>query len=398
MKEPQTSAVDRLKNLGPAWLVMIADIDVASIVTGLQSGSLWGYRMIFIMLALTVPLFFIQDAAGRLGIASGLGLGEAIRKYMGRRVAVLAALPMAISDFLEYVAEYAGIAIGLYLLGLPVLPGLLIVYVVHTAIVIGRKYRGAEIVLLPVSFLVVAGIALSTFVFHIDTRQVLYVGLSPFQPYGNSSFDYLMAASIGAVIMPWMLYFHSGADSRKGKKPGAMKDERIETLFGAIVSEVLMAVIVVDGSHLAHVGNFIGISQLSSALSLFGKNASLIMGIGFISAGFLALVVVSLGSAWGVLEAIDAKSRKSFLTVYAVESAPALLLVAIFSSNYLQLIIDLMVIYTIIILPSLYLLGRLVSRRDVMNGHHHGTYWMVMFWTMSLLIAIGGLFGISALL
>jgi manganese transport protein len=72
-------------------------------------------------------------------------------------------------------------------------------------------------------------------------------------------------------------------------------------------------------------------------------------------------------SAWDVLEAIDAKSMISFLTIYMVESAPALLLVAIFSSNYLQLILDLLVIYTIIILPSLFLLGRLVSRRDVMN-------------------------------
>ncbi len=397
MKESQSSVVDRLKNLGPAWLVMIADIDVASIVTGLQAGSVWGNRMIFIMLALTVPLFFIQDAAGRLGIASGVGLGEAIRKYMGRRIAILAALPMGISDFLEYVAEYAGIAVGLYLLKLPVLPGLLIVYAVHTIIVIGRQYRQAEIILLPLSFLVVAGIALSVFAFHFDVREVFYVGLSPFQPYGNPSFDYLLAASTGAVVMPWMLYFHSGAVSRKGKKPQAMKDERIETFLGAVVSEVLMAVIVIDGSHLPSAGNFIGITELSNALSLFGENASLLMGIGFISAGFLALVVVSLGSAWGVLEAINAKSRKSFLMVYALESVPALLLVAI-STSYLQLILDLMVIYTIIILPSLFFLGMLVSRRDVMNGHQHGPYWMGMFWIMSVLIAIGGLFGIASLI
>ena len=376
---------------------MIADIDIASIVTGLQAGSVWGYRMIFVMLVLILPLFFIQDAAGRLGIASGVGLGEAIHKFMGRKTAMVAALPMALSDFLEYVAEYAGIAVGFYLLKLPVLLGLIIVYLVHTIIVVGRKYRHAEIILLPISFLVVAGIALSVFVFHFDFKEVIFTGLSPFQPYGNSSFDYLLAASIGAVVMPWMLYFHSGAVSRKGKKPETMRDERVETFVGAIVSEVLMSVIVLDGSHLSSAGSFLGISELSSALSIFGENASLLMGIGFVSAGFLALVVISLGSAWGVLEALNAKSKNSFLTVYALESLPALLLVLL-SASYLQLMLNLMVVYTIIILPSLYFLGRLVSRRDVMKGHEYNPYWRAMFWIMSVSIAIGGLLGIAALL
>ncbi len=150
-----------MKNIGPAWLVMIADVDIASIVTGLQAGSVWGYRMIFVMLLLTVPLFFIQDAAGRLGIASGYGLGEATHKFFGKKVAAIAAVPMAIGDFLEYVAEYAGIGLGLYLLGLPVLPGLVIVYAVHTAIVVGRQYRKAEAILLPISFILVAGLVLT---------------------------------------------------------------------------------------------------------------------------------------------------------------------------------------------------------------------------------------------
>lgn len=111
------------RNFGPAWIVMIADVDVASVVTGLQSGATWGYSMVFIMVILIFPLFIIQDAAGRLGIASGGGLGSQIRKNFGARAAALAAIPMGISDFLEYVAEYAGIAIGLSLIGFPVILG-----------------------------------------------------------------------------------------------------------------------------------------------------------------------------------------------------------------------------------------------------------------------------------
>ena len=302
---------------------------------------------------------------------------------------------MGIGDFLEYVAEYAGIGLGLYLLGLPVLPGLIVAYLVHTFIVVGRQYKKAEMVLLPLSLLLVAGFVLTLFVFPFNIKEVFTVGLSPIQPYGSSSYDYLLAASIGAVIMPWMLYFQSGANARRLKGPGAIKAERIETLLGAVVSEVLMVITVLVGLNLASGG--ISISGLPNALSVFGQNASLLMGVGFISAGFLALVVISLGSAWGVLEALHTRSRRSFLIIYTVESLPAILVVMIYT-NYVTLMLGLMVIYTIIVLPSLYLLGKLVSRPDVMNGHHYNKRWRTMFWAMTMFIAIGGLLGLVSLL
>jgi len=82
--------------------------------------------------------------------------------------------------------------------------------------------------------------------------------------------------------------------------------------LGAIVSEILMALIVIDGSHLNMVNDFLNVTELSSALVPFGSLAPLITAIGFLAAGFLALVVISMASAWGVLEAIGHTSRNHF--------------------------------------------------------------------------------------
>lgn len=185
---------DWLRNFGPAWIVMIADVDVASVITGLQSGATWGYHMISIFIILIFPLFIIQDAAGRLGIASGGGLGQQIRKNFGKRAAITAAIPMGVSDFLEYIAEYAGIAIGLSLIGFPVILGLMIAFAIHTSIVVGRQYRQAEKVLIPLSFFLVIAIVSSILVFHLDANVFIFTGLSPIQPYGNPSYAYLLAA------------------------------------------------------------------------------------------------------------------------------------------------------------------------------------------------------------
>lgn len=381
---------------GPAWLVMMADIDIASIITALQSGATWGYRMIFVMLILTVPLFIIQDAAGRLGTVGGLGLGEAVRTRYGSRVAALLAIPMAVADFLEYVAEYAGMAIGVLLLGLPLIPMLLILYLVHAIVVLFGSYRKAEIVMLPISFILVASIVASALLFR-PNPSLLLSGLSPFQPYGNPSFDYLLAANIGAVIMPWMLYFHSGADSRKKLRRSDLKMERLETLIGAIVSEILMAMIVIDGLHLNMVNDFLNVTELSDALVPFGSLSPLILAFGFLAAGFLALVVISMASAWGVLEAIGHTSRKSFLIIYLLESLPALLLVISYN-NYVELVLDLMVSYTIIIIPSLYVLGRLVTDSKVMKGTPYKSWESALYWAMTIIIIIGGIVGLLAII
>ena len=384
---------EAISGLGPAWLVMIADIDVASIITGLQAGASWGYHLIFVMLILTIPLFLIQDAAGRLGTVGHVGLGEAIGRRYGRRTALVAALPMAVTDFLEYVAEYAGIAIGLALLGLPIFIGLLVAYLVHLAIVVGREYRQAEVVLLPVSFALVLSLAASVLLFHVDLSQVAREGLSPLQPYGDPSFRYLAAASIGAVVMPWMLYFHSGADSRKGLGVSNLRRERWTTLVSAVVSEVVMAAIVIVGMQLPALGGSVGIESMSDVLAPIGPYAAILLGVGFIAAGFLALVVVSMGSAWGVMEAVGTSSRRSFLAVYFAESSPALVLVAL-TTSYVPLILELMVSFTIIIIPSLFFLGRLVSDPVTMRGRPFRRREMIAFWAASVLVVGGGLLGI----
>ena len=397
MGDTNQKVADWLKNFGPAWIVMIADVDVASIITGLQAGAAWGYRMIFVLIVLIFPLFIIQDAAGRLGIASGRGLGEQIRNNFGKKAAMAAAVPMGISDFLEYIAQYAGIAIGFSLIGFPVILGLLIVFGIHTIIVFGRQYHQAEKVLIPVSFLLMIAIVSSTFVFHVNFGALISLGLSPIQPYNNPSFSYLLAASVGAVIMPWMLYFHSGADSRRHKEVKELKNERLETLIGAVVSEILMIILVVVGLNVFSGEHLINISELTKALPVFGRYALPIMGVGFIFAGFLALVVVSLGSAWGVLEATGkstgSNSRRSFMAIYALEAIPALIIVAVVT-GYIQLMLNMMFIFPIVLIPSLYFLGKLVSRKEVMNGNQYTRNERIAFWVAASIVIAGGLIGV----
>ena len=98
---------------------MIADVDAASILTGMESGVAYHYDLIWVLLLLIVPLFFVQEAAGRIGVVTGKGLGELVRQYKSRSASVAIALPVAAADVASYVAEYAAIGLGFGIFGVP---------------------------------------------------------------------------------------------------------------------------------------------------------------------------------------------------------------------------------------------------------------------------------------
>ena len=78
-----------IKTWGPAWLVMIADVDAASAITAADSGAQYGTKLIWFLMLLVIPLYVIQEVAGRVGAVTSKGLGELIRENYSRRIAVL---------------------------------------------------------------------------------------------------------------------------------------------------------------------------------------------------------------------------------------------------------------------------------------------------------------------
>src|SRR5271157_1040501 len=140
MKPSSNRLREFMQSFGPAWIVMIADVDAPSILTAATVGAVYGYGLTWFFLLLIVPLFLIQEVSGRIGIATGKGLGDLIRVSYSKRIAVLASLPMATVDVVSYVAEYTGIAIGMSLVGVPPIVSMPVAYAAHMSIIFRRKY------------------------------------------------------------------------------------------------------------------------------------------------------------------------------------------------------------------------------------------------------------------
>jgi Mn2+/Fe2+ NRAMP family transporter len=358
---------------------MIADVDAASIITAAETGALYHYGLIWLLLLLIVPLFFVQEASGRIGVVTKKGLGEIIRENYSRNTALFAAVPMALTDVLTYVAEYIGIAIGMELIGISPIVSVPVAYVLHVLLVYRRGYLVVEKIMLGISAVLLLSYIASLFIKGTANYSPFYFTLSP-------AFLFLVAANAGAVVMPFMPFYQASATAEK--KNATVRSSRIETLVGAIVSEALMIIIVIVSTDLGE-GNLLSPAQLSAGLAVAGQFAPLLFGIGLVAAAFLALTVVSLGSAWGLVEAIGWPRSRAFL-VYFVESIPAVILTILLTTNLLAGILNLMLAFVFVLIGPALIMGLIASNKRVMGKHASKGLWKVAYWVnLAFLVALG---------
>ena len=364
---------------GPAWLVMMADVDAASVITAMQSGASFKYGLILILIALVIPLYFIMEVAGRVGAATKKGLGELVRENFSRKLAIALSFPMAITDFLSYVAEYAAMAVGLALVGIPPIVSLPIIYVIHIVVVFKQEYEKAEKYLLAVSL-----VLLSAYIFMMRDISSEY-SLIPSNI--GRDFLFLVAANVGAVIMPFMLFYQTTATAKKGYY--SVKATRTETLIGAIFSEMIMVAIVIASVGLSpNITISDNVSLSHAIMNVGGTYAPYVFAIGLVAAGFLALVVISLAGSWGVVEALNLKGN-TWLKIYVAESLPAVVLVFFFN-NLIGLVLALMVALIFVLVGPVVAMGLLAQKKKLMGEYALGTFDKVAFWgSVAVVVSCG---------
>ncbi len=326
--------------LGPGLVVMLADTDVGSIITAGQSGVQWGYRLLMVQLVLVPILYMVQELTVRLGIFTGRGHGELIKETFGRFWAWVSVGGLGIATVGALLTELSGVAgVGeLYGLSrwitLPLAAGGLLL------IVLTGSYRRVERAAIAVGLFEFAffGVAWAA---HPDLTAIATQAVQI--PVTNHDYMYLVAANIGAVIMPWMVFYQQSAVADKKLRPEHFAAARWDTALGALVTQLVMAaVLVAAAATLAPHGaklDLATVGDLSAALtSYLGIGVGrLVFGLGIIGAGLVAAIVSSLALAWGLGEVTGYRhslehhplEARWFYGVYALAVIGATLAVAI---------------------------------------------------------------------
>jgi Mn2+/Fe2+ NRAMP family transporter len=391
--------------LGPGLVVMLADTDVGSIITAGQSGVQWGYRLLMVQLVLVPILYMVQELTVRLGIFTGRGHGELITETFGRFWAWVSVGGLGIATVGALLTELSGVAgVGeLYGLSrwvtLPLAAGGLLL------IVLTGSYRRVERAAIAVGLFEFAffGVAWAA---HPDLKAVATQAVQI--PVRNHDYMYLVAANIGAVIMPWMVFYQQSAVADKKLRPEHFAAARWDTALGALVTQLVMAaVLVAAAATLAPHGakpNLETVGDLSTALTAYlGDGVGrLVFGLGIIGAGLVAAIVSSLALAWGLGEVTGYRhslehhplEARWFYGVYALAVVGATLVVAI-APNLVSLNVGVQVMNAFLLPLVLGFLIALAAR--ALPYRLRGWYLWVVIVVASATCAMGVFGGVSGI-
>lgn len=335
---------------GPGLMVMLADTDAGSIITAAQSGAQWGYKMILPQLLLIPILYLVQEVTVRLGLVMGRGHGELIRERFGMKWALLSVITLFIASVGALVTEFAGIAGAGELFGIPSWLSVSVVTIVLIAIGLTGSYKRFERIGIAIGLLEIFFFVAALMSHPIPSEMVKSLAS---MPLNNKDYVFLLAANVGAVIMPWMVFYQQGAVIDKGLTSRDLKAARWDTIFGSIVTQLIMvAVVIVCAATIGKVNpgqTLNDVKQIANGLEPFLGffGAKLAFSLGILGAGVIAALVVSVAGAWGIGEVFGFnkslnhkfKDAKIFYLIYTLAHVGGALLV-IFSINLVKITVD----------------------------------------------------------
>ncbi|MGD0641924.1 MAG: divalent metal cation transporter [Roseiarcus sp.] len=386
---------------GPGLVVMLADTDAGSVITAAQSGAQWGYRLLALQFLLIPILYIVQELTVRLGVVTGKGHAELIAQHFGRYWAWFSVATLIVSCIGALLSELSGIAGVGALMGVPVPLTLALVVSVLLIMAFTHSYLTVERVAIVVGgfelvFLLVAWMA------HPSPGEIASGALSI--PLRDPKYLYLASANIGAVIMPWMVFFQQSSIVEKKLTTADLGAARLDTASGAVLTQLIMAAVLVAVA--ATLGKAGGdhaldtVQEISQAITPFlGKiGGDILFALGMSGAALVATIVVTLTAARtlaevaGVNHSLDHEPGEApwFYGAYAAALVVGAVIVAS-GVNLVALSVGVQVMNALllpIVLTFLFLLARRLPKPFKLRGAYA--------WVAAALIAATTLFGVYA--
>ncbi|WP_230405300.1 NRAMP family divalent metal transporter [Undibacterium rugosum] len=366
---------------GPGLVVMLADTDAGSVITAAQSGAQWGYQLLLLQLILAPILFVVQELTVRLGIVSGKGHGDLIQQHFGRGWALVSVGTLVIACIGALLSELSGLAgVGL-LFGIPAQVTMAIVVSGLIIMAFTGSYLSVERIAMCVGafelvFLIVAWYAKP------ELSSMVSGSLSI--PWREPKYLYLVAANIGAVIMPWMVFYQQSAVVEKKLTIDDLPAARWDTAVGSVITQVIMAAVLIATAATLGKSNsgaaLDTVQQIAQAITPFlgEETGKILFALGMVGSALVATIVVtltaarSLGEVLGVKHSLDLEPKDApwFYGIFTTSLVIGGLFVAS-GVNLVSLSVGVQVMNALllpIVLGFLYLLARRLPEAYRLKG------------------------------
>lgn len=386
-----------LAAIGPGMVAAMAGNDAGGIATYSSVGALYGYKMLWMIPVMTLLLIVVQESAARMGLVTGKGFSSLIRERFGIRLTALAMGALLVSNTAVTLSEFAGIASGMALFGIPSFVSVplagLIVWLLSTS----GSYKRVEKVLLAVSCVFLTYVV-SAFMAGPNWGLALRDTVLP-QFVGDARFFSLLIATIGTTIAPWMIFLAQNNVVDRGAGIESLPFQRADSISGAVVA-CLIAWFIIITTGTVLFPNGIAVESAEDAARalapIAGPYAEKLFAAGLVAASFLAACVLPGVTSSAVCEAFgwergadrswaEAPAYKGIITGILVFSC---LVVILPNVNLFGIMTTSQVISGVLLPVLLVFLVLIINDKHTMGAYVNSRVWNVLTWGTIVLVGV----------
>ena len=379
--------------VGPGVITGFAGNEAGGVTTYSSVGAQFGFSLLWLLLVASIGLGVIQEMCSRMGLVTGQGLSDLIRERFGVRWTILAMVVLIIANGTNVVAEYAGIAASVELLGIPRVVSVPVSALAVWTLVVFFSYRIVERVLF---VLVLAFLAypISVFILRPDWPVVMS-GFIPSIPSDPSALVFALAL-VGTTITPYLLFYMQASVVDKGVDRQSAAYARLDVFLGAALAGLFaFFIIVVTGTVLfpAEIRVTSAEAAAQALVPLAGARAGLLFAVGLCGASLLGAVVMPLSTSYAICEAFGWESGISknfreapvFMSLFTLLLVLGAIVVLIPGISLIPLIISAQIANGILLPIVLVFILRLATDRRVMGDAVNGRVGTALGWGVAAL-------------
>jgi NRAMP (natural resistance-associated macrophage protein)-like metal ion transporter len=305
--------------LGPGVVTGASDDDPSGIGTYSAAGASLGYATLWTAL-LTFPLMTaVQYMCAKVGMVTGEGLAAVLRRHYPKWVLYPAVAALVVANTLNAGADIGAIAAGINLL-VPISQKWL-VFPVGVTILVIQVWGSYRLIANVFKWLCLALFAYigAAFLSRPDWSEVAEGTFIP-EIHFDSAYLVTLVAILGTTISPYLFFWQSSQEVEEEKALGrrwlwqrlGATDRELryawwDVAIGMFFSNVVMYFIILATASTLHRAGQTDIADAAQAAEalrpLAGDAATVLMALGLIGTGLLAVPILTTSGAYAVCEA-----------------------------------------------------------------------------------------------
>lgn len=387
-----------LSIVGPGLVTANLDNDAGGIATYSLAGAQTGYRLMWLLVPVTIALIMFQEMSARMGIVSGKGLADLIREKFGLKIAFYTLFFLLFADLGNTMAEFAGIASSAEIFGVSKYISVPTCAILVWLLVLKSDYKKVENIFL-VGCVVYLTYIISGAIISPDWSEIASNMINPKLSQITSKDFPIMVALLGTTITSWMQFYVQSAVVEKGTEIKHLWHSKVDMIAGGALSLMVSLFIIICCAATINKAGITINNAKEAALALeplAGKYSSILFGFGLFNASFFAAAILPLSGSYYICQGMgwesgvdkNFKEAPHFFTVFSTMIIIGSLMVLIPNIDLFKILIYTQILNGLLIPIVLLFILNLSNDPDIMGEYTNSPTLNFFGYTMVMLMII----------